>query len=114
MFGTTNVALIDRVPIPAPHRLRSPWTNNCAKAALEYHRLPTPGKISVAPTKELLNQRDLALAYTPGVAAACEAIVADPAEARNLTARGNLVARDHQRHRGARAWATSARSPPSR
>ena len=47
---------------------------------------------SVTPTKGLLNQRDLALAYTPGVAAACEAIVADPAEARNLTARGNLVA----------------------
>ncbi len=62
------------------------------KAALDYHRLPTPGKISIAPTKGLINQRDLALAYTPGVAAACEAIVADPAEARNLTARGNLVA----------------------
>jgi malate dehydrogenase (oxaloacetate-decarboxylating)(NADP+) len=62
------------------------------KSALDYHRLPTPGKISVTPTKGLLNQRDLALAYTPGVAAACEAIVADPAEARNLTARGNLVA----------------------
>ena len=62
------------------------------KAALDYHRLPTPGKISIAPTKSLINQRDLALAYTPGVAAACEAIVADPAEARNLTSRGNLVA----------------------
>ena len=62
------------------------------KAALDYHRFPTPGKISVTPTKALLNQRDLALAYTPGVAAACDAIVADPAEARNLTARGNLVA----------------------
>jgi malate dehydrogenase (oxaloacetate-decarboxylating)(NADP+) len=62
------------------------------KAALEYHRTPTPGKISVTPTKGLINQRDLALAYTPGVAAACEAIVANPAEAGNLTARGNLVA----------------------
>ena len=62
------------------------------KAALEYHRSPVPGKISVTPTKGLINQRDLALAYTPGVAAACEAIVADPAEARSLTARGNLVA----------------------
>ncbi len=61
------------------------------KAALDYHRFPTPGKISIAPTKGLINQRDLALAYTPGVAAACEAIVADPAEARNLTSRGNLV-----------------------
>src|SRR5215218_1508497 len=62
------------------------------KAAHEYHRLPTPGKISVAPTKGLINQRDLALAYTPGVASVCETIAADPAEARNLTARGNLVA----------------------
>ena len=62
------------------------------KAALEYHRLPSPGKISVTPTKGLTNQRDLALAYSPGVAAACEEIVADPAEARNLTARGNLIA----------------------
>ncbi len=62
------------------------------KAALDYHQFPTPGKISIAPTKGLINQRDLALAYTPGVAAACEAIVADPAEARNLTSRGNLVA----------------------
>jgi malate dehydrogenase (oxaloacetate-decarboxylating)(NADP+) len=62
------------------------------KSALDYHRLPTPGKISVTPTKGLINQRDLSLAYTPGVAAACEAIVAAPAEAHNLTARGNLVA----------------------
>jgi len=61
-------------------------------AALEYHRNPTPGKISVTPTKQLINQRDLALAYSPGVAAACEAIVADPQEAYNLTSRGNLVA----------------------
>ena len=61
-------------------------------AALEYHRHPTPGKISVVPTKPLANQRDLALAYSPGVAAACEEIVADPAEAAALTARGNLVA----------------------
>jgi malate dehydrogenase (oxaloacetate-decarboxylating)(NADP+) len=61
-------------------------------AALEYHRLPTAGKISVTPTKTLINQRDLALAYSPGVAAACDAIVADPAEARSLTSRGNLVA----------------------
>jgi malate dehydrogenase (oxaloacetate-decarboxylating)(NADP+) len=60
--------------------------------ALEYHRLPTPGKLSIAPTKPLANQRDLSLAYSPGVAFACEAIVADPAEAQNLTSRGNLVA----------------------
>ena len=61
-------------------------------AALDYHRFPRPGKISVTPTKGLTNQRDLALAYTPGVAAACELIAADPSEARNLTSRGNLVA----------------------
>jgi malate dehydrogenase (oxaloacetate-decarboxylating)(NADP+) len=62
------------------------------KAALDYHRLPSPGKIAVVPTKGLVNQRDLALAYTPGVAIACQEIMADPAQARNLTARGNLVA----------------------
>ena len=61
-------------------------------AALDYHRAPTRGKISVVPTKSLINQRDLALAYSPGVAAACDAIVADPAEAFELTSRGNLVA----------------------
>jgi len=60
-------------------------------SALEYHRLPKPGKISVQPTKPLANQRDLALAYSPGVAAACDAIVADPGEAAKLTARANLV-----------------------
>jgi malate dehydrogenase (oxaloacetate-decarboxylating)(NADP+) len=62
------------------------------KAALDYHRAPVAGKIEVVATKPLATQRDLALAYTPGVAAACEAIVADPNEARTLTARGNLVA----------------------
>ncbi len=62
------------------------------KAAHEYHRFPTPGKIAVTPTKGLINQRDLALAYTPGVASVCETIAADPSEARNLTSRGNLVA----------------------
>ena len=61
-------------------------------AALDYHRAPTHGKISVVPTKSLSNQRDLALAYSPGVAAACDAIVANPDEARELTSRGNLVA----------------------
>ena len=62
------------------------------KAALDYHRLPKPGKIAIAPTKGLLNQRDLALAYSPGVAAACEEIVRNPAEAASLTSRANLVA----------------------
>jgi len=61
------------------------------EAALDYHRNPKPGKISVTPTKVLTNQRDLSLAYSPGVAAACDAIVADPAEAATLTARSNLI-----------------------
>jgi malate dehydrogenase (oxaloacetate-decarboxylating)(NADP+) len=61
------------------------------QAALDYHRLPKPGKVAVTPTKDLLNQRDLALAYSPGVAAACEEIVADPVQARDYTARGNLI-----------------------
>lgn len=62
------------------------------KAALEYHRLPVPGKIAVTPTKGLVNQRDLALAYTPGVAKVCEEIAANPADASLYTSRGNLVA----------------------
>ncbi|MFO1320049.1 MAG: NADP-dependent malic enzyme [Burkholderiales bacterium] len=61
------------------------------KAALDYHRLPTPGKISILPTKGLITQRDLALAYSPGVAAACDEIVDDPSAARLYTARGNLI-----------------------
>jgi malate dehydrogenase (oxaloacetate-decarboxylating)(NADP+) len=61
------------------------------EAALHYDRQPTPGKISVVPTKGLTNQRDLALAYSPGVAAACHAIVADGTQARELTSRSNLV-----------------------
>jgi len=61
------------------------------QSSLEYHRAPPAGKVSILPTKQLPNQRDLALAYTPGVAAACDEIKRDPAEARNLTARGNLV-----------------------
>jgi malate dehydrogenase (oxaloacetate-decarboxylating)(NADP+) len=61
------------------------------RAALEYHELPTPGKIAVTPTKQLVNQRDLALAYSPGVAAASEAIRDDPSTAVRYTARGNLV-----------------------
>ncbi|MFY9437830.1 MAG: malic enzyme-like NAD(P)-binding protein, partial [Burkholderiaceae bacterium] len=61
------------------------------RAALDYHEFPTPGKIAVAATKQLTNQRDLALAYSPGVAAPCEEIVADPANAFRYTSRGNLV-----------------------
>src|SRR5437870_10783935 len=62
------------------------------EASLEYHRAKPPGKISVLPTKQLTNQRDLALAYSPGVAAACEEIVRDPACAAQFTARANLIA----------------------
>jgi len=61
------------------------------KQALEYHALPIPGKLAITPTKQLTNQRDLALAYSPGVAAACEEIVKDPIHAFRYTARGNLV-----------------------
>ena len=61
------------------------------KAALEYHEFPTPGKIAIAPTKQLVNQHDLALAYSPGVAAPCEEIVKDPGNAFKYTSRGNLV-----------------------
>ena len=66
--------------------------NELKIAALEYHRASPPGKIKVAPTKPLITQRDLALAYSPGVAYACEAIVEDPNAASEMTARGNLVA----------------------
>jgi malate dehydrogenase (oxaloacetate-decarboxylating)(NADP+) len=62
------------------------------RAALEYHEFPVPGKLAISATKQMVNQHDLALAYSPGVAAACEEIVADPANAFRYTARGNLVA----------------------
>jgi malate dehydrogenase (oxaloacetate-decarboxylating)(NADP+) len=62
------------------------------RAALEYHEFPTPGKVAIMATKQLINQRDLALAYTPGVAAPCEEIVKDPNAAYKYTSRGNLVA----------------------
>src|SRR5690348_1918944 len=65
---------------------------NLQQAALDYHRRHPPGKIKIAPTKALVTARDLSLAYSPGVAAACDAIVADPLEVSSLTARGNLVA----------------------
>jgi len=65
--------------------------NQLRAAALYYHRSPKPGKIAVTPTKQLTNQYDLSMAYSPGVAAACEEIVADPAEASTLTSRANLV-----------------------
>ncbi len=72
-----------------PHRTKVAQT--LKEAALEYHRYPRPGKLEIAATKTMTNQRDLALAYSPGVAFACEEIVRDPAESYNMTARGNLV-----------------------
>ena len=66
-------------------------TEDLRESALEYHRLPTPGKIGIVATKPLANQHDLALAYSPGVAEACMAIAETPAEAATLTARSNLV-----------------------
>ena len=63
-----------------------------AQAALDYHRYPTPGKIAVTPTKGMSNQRDLALAYSPGVAVPCLEIQKDPLKAYDYTAKGNLVA----------------------
>lgn len=70
----------------------SPLNPELRQAALEYHEFPVPGKIAITPTKQLVNQRDLALAYSPGVAAPCEEIQADPINAYRYTARGNLVA----------------------
>ena len=67
-------------------------SDDLRSGALFYHRYPRPGKIEIQATKPLATQHDLALAYTPGVAVACEAIVADPGEAAELTARQNLVA----------------------
>src|SRR5687768_8017759 len=70
----------------------TPSNDDLKQAALDYHRVEPRGKIKVVPTKPMVTQRDLALAYSPGVAYACEAIVADPNAASELTARGNLVA----------------------
>ena len=67
-------------------------SDSLVQAALDYHRYPTPGKISVTPTKDMTTQRDLGLAYSPGVAHACLAIRDEPLESFNLTVRGNLVA----------------------
>jgi len=65
--------------------------DNFLKQSLDYHRFPKPGKLEITPTKSMATQQDLAKAYSPGVAHACEAIVADEKEAANMTARGNLV-----------------------
>ena len=68
------------------------YSEDLHAAALAYHRLPQPGKLEIQATKPLANQRDLALAYSPGVAAACTEIASNPAEAASLTSRANLVA----------------------
>src|SRR6187397_3257204 len=70
----------------------SSYSDDLHQAALAYHRLPRPGKLEIQATKPLANQRDLALAYSPGVAAACMEIAKNPAEAASLTTRANLVA----------------------
>src|SRR3984893_3670176 len=72
--------------------MASTISDDLRASALIYHRMPKPGKLEIQPTKPLGNQRDLSLAYSPGVAAACEAIKADPDTALDYTARGNLVA----------------------
>jgi malate dehydrogenase (oxaloacetate-decarboxylating)(NADP+) len=69
----------------------NPAKTTLREAALDYHEFPTPGKIAIAPTKQVINQRDLSLAYSPGVAFACEAIVENPLNAARFTARSNLV-----------------------
>ncbi|WP_184006546.1 MULTISPECIES: NADP-dependent malic enzyme [unclassified Paraburkholderia] len=78
--------------LPSEARLMSnPVNTKLREAALDYHEFPTPGKIAIAPTKQMINQRDLALAYSPGVAFACEEIVENPLNAARFTARSNLV-----------------------
>jgi malate dehydrogenase (oxaloacetate-decarboxylating)(NADP+) len=71
--------------------MSTPVNTKLREAALDYHEFPTPGKIAIAPTKQMINQRDLALAYSPGVAFACEEIVENPLNAARFTARSNLV-----------------------
>jgi len=75
-----------------PHNNPEDKRAQLRRAALDYHQIPTPGKIAIAATKQLTNQHDLALAYSPGVAAPCEEIVKDPNNVFKYTSRGNLVA----------------------
>jgi malate dehydrogenase (oxaloacetate-decarboxylating)(NADP+) len=71
--------------------MSNPVNSKLREAALDYHEFPTPGKLAITPTKQMINQRDLALAYSPGVAFACEEIVENPMNAARFTARSNLV-----------------------
>ena len=82
-------------------------------SALDYHRLPRPGKIEIAPTKPLATQRDLALAYSPGVAFACEAIDENPRPRPATSPRAATSSAWSPTAPPCWAWATSARSPPS-
>ena len=83
-MASPNIPPTDHTSAQARAQLR--------RAALEYHEFPTPGKVAIQATKQLLNQHDLSLAYSPGVAAPCEEIVKDPNNAYKYTSRGNLVA----------------------
>ena len=85
--GSTERSAVDKMP-----QKQTEKQTDLRRAALEYHEFPTPGKIAIAATKQLVNQHDLALAYSPGVAAPCEEIVKDPNNAFKYTSRGNLVA----------------------
>jgi malate dehydrogenase (oxaloacetate-decarboxylating)(NADP+) len=85
---TSQIPILPKAPISSSAEKKA----QLRLAALEYHAFPTPGKIAVAATKQLVNQHDLALAYSPGVAAPCEEIVKDPNNAFKYTSRGNLVA----------------------
>jgi len=93
--GAQGSTMADDVPTSPPNAADVQAADKRAelrRAALEYHQYPNPGKISIAPTTQLINQHDLALAYSPGVAAPCEEIVKDPNNAFKYTSRGNLVA----------------------
>ncbi len=79
-------------PIPPTDHTSAQARAELRRAALEYHEFPSPGKVAIQATKQLLNQHDLSLAYSPGVAAPCEEIVKDPNNAYKYTSRGNLVA----------------------
>ena len=87
---------------------------NSSFDALEYHSSGRPGKIAVVPTKPVSTQRDLSLAYTPGVAEPCLEIARDPDDVYEYTAKGNLVAVITQRHGRARPRQHRRRSPASR
>ena len=89
---------LPRFPLMAPRTI----TDELRENALHYHREPRPGKLEIRRTKPLSNQRDLALAYSPGVAAACEAIADDPEEAAAADRPRQSRRRHHQRHGGAR------------